>query len=302
MDKQTIITLLRKDIAELMQLTEGFDQIAQCPPVLIQLALQKTNSVQQILNELLTLPKTVETVEKATENEATQLTKPVEETIAVQNTQIITEQSNTNEKAIVDIPEEVQIKEQNLLEQNEQLPVEKEEKELKMDENVLTVETQSEVVDVEIEEPLEREEEKEIVEDTLNESPEEVEEEIEEQEELEDEEDNDDEEELEDEEDRVAVNEERIELIAKPEILTRNDSIVNSKIEDISKAISLGDRFLFQRELFGNNGEIMQKTIAHLNSMNSAEEAMTYLQKKFAWDKESTTVERFIQLISRRYL
>ena len=302
MDKQTIITLLRKDIAELMQLTEGFDQIAQCPPVLIQLALQKTNSVQQILNELLTLPKTVETVEKATENEATQLTKPVEETIAVQNTQIITEQSNTNEKATVDIPEEVQIKEQNLPEQNEQLPVEKEEKELKMDENVLTVETQSEVVDVEIEEPLEREEEKEIVEDTLNESPEEVEEEIEEQEELEDEEDNDDEEELEDEEDRVAVNEERIELIAKPEILTRNDSIVNSKIEDISKAISLGDRFLFQRELFGNNGEIMQKTIAHLNSMNSAEEAMTYLQKKFAWDKESTTVERFIQLISRRYL
>lgn len=308
MDKQTIITLLRKDIAELMQLTEGFDQIAQCPPVLIQLALQKTNSVQQILNELLTLPKTVETVEKATENEATQLTKPVEETIAVQNTQIITEQSNTNEKATVDIPEEVQIKEQNLPEQNEQLPVEKEEKELKMDENVLTVETQSEVVDVEIEEPFEKEEEKEIVEDTLNESPEEVEEveeveeEIEEQEELEVEEDNDDEEELEDEEDKVAVNEERIELIAKPEIMTRNDSIVNSKIEDISKAISLGDRFLFQRELFGNNGEIMQKTIAHLNSMNSAEEAMTYLQKKFAWDKESTTVERFIQLISRRYL
>ena len=293
MDKQTIITLLRKDIAELMQLTEGFDQIAQCPPVLIQLALQKTNSVQQILNELLTLPKTVEKVEKATENEATQLTKPVEETIAVQNTQIITEQSNTNEKVTVDIPEEVQIKEQNLPEQNEQLPVEIEEKELKMDENVLTVETQSEVVDVEIEEPLEKEEEKEIVEDTLNESPEEVEEEIEEQEEQE---------ELEDEEDKVAVNEERIELIAKPEILTRNDSIVNSKIEDISKAISLGDRFLFQRELFGNNGEIMQKTIAHLNSINSAEEAMTYLQKKFAWDKESTTVERFIQLISRRYL
>ena len=293
MDKQTIITLLRKDIAELMQLTEGFDQIAQCPPVLIQLALQKTNSVQQILNELLTLPKTVEKVEKATENEATQLTKPVEETIAVQNTQIITEQGNTNEKVTVDIPEEVQIKEQNLPEQNEQLPVEIEEKELKMDENVLMVETQSEVVDVEIEEPLEKEEEKEIVEDTLNESPEEVEEveeEIEEQEELEDE------------EEKVAVNEERIELIAKPEILTRNDSIVNSKIEDISKAISLGDRFLFQRELFGNNGEIMQKTIAHLNSINSAEEAMTYLQKKFAWDKESTTVERFIQLISRRYL
>jgi hypothetical protein len=62
-----------------MQLTEGFDQIAQCPPVLIQLALQKTNSVQQILNELLTLPKTVETVEKVVEKPVIQVVEKIVE-------------------------------------------------------------------------------------------------------------------------------------------------------------------------------------------------------------------------------
>ena len=45
----------------------------------------------------------------------------------------VPKQSNTNEKVTVDIPEEVQIKEQNLPEQNEQLPVEIEEKEFLKD-------------------------------------------------------------------------------------------------------------------------------------------------------------------------
>lgn len=274
MDKQTIITLLRKDIAELMQLTEGFDQIAQCPPVLIHLALQKTNSVQQILNELLVLPNTVEKVEKIVENEELQVIKSVEEPVAVQKIQIITEQVETKDET-----------EQPLIE------------------HPLTVEMQPDEVDeveVEIEEEklLEKEDETECVEEELEELSEEVEEEIEEKVE----EVKEDVLVEEEEEKEVAVNEERVELIAKPEILTRNDSIVNSRIDDISKAISLGDRFLFQRELFSNNGELMQKTIAHLNALTTAEEAMTYLQKKFAWDRESATVERFIQLISRRYL
>ena len=117
-----------------------------------------------------------------------------------------------------------------------------------------------------------------------------------------DEEEKEEEEEEEEEEEQKTEEEPLIEVTPIPEVLTRNDSIVNSKIDDISKAISLGDRFLFQRELFANNGELMQKTIAHLNTLTSIEEAQTYLLKKFTWDKESTTVERFMQLISRRYL
>ena len=110
------------------------------------------------------------------------------------------------------------------------------------------------------------------------------------------------EEEIEEEIEEPIVEKEVTINIPKTEFVTRNDSIVNSKIDDISKAISLGDRFLFQRELFANNGELMQKTIVHLNSLSSIEEAYTYIQKKFTWDKESATTERFLQLISRRYL
>ena len=74
------------------------------------------------------------------------------------------------------------------------------------------------------------------------------------------------------------------------------------KVTDIKKAISLGDRFLFQRELFGGNGELMAKTIADLNRKNSLDEAEAYIQKRFpGWDKESSTYELFENILKRRW-
>ena len=86
------------------------------------------------------------------------------------------------------------------------------------------------------------------------------------------------------------------------ESFTRNDSITHKKIDDIKQAISLGDRFLFQRELFNNNGELMTKTIGYLNGLTSMDEALQYVNKKFNWDSENPTVERFLQILIRRYL
>jgi hypothetical protein len=74
------------------------------------------------------------------------------------------------------------------------------------------------------------------------------------------------------------------------------------KVTDIKKAISLGDRFLFQRELFGGNGEQMAKTIADLNRLGSLEEAEAYIDKRFPrWDKESSTYELFFNILKRRW-
>lgn len=79
-------------------------------------------------------------------------------------------------------------------------------------------------------------------------------------------------------------------------------SSVVPKLEDIRKGITMGDRFLFQRELFGNNGELMNKTIDKLNKMGSYDEAMTFVQNQFAgWDKESNAYELFITLLKRRW-
>ncbi len=72
-------------------------------------------------------------------------------------------------------------------------------------------------------------------------------------------------------------------------------------IQDIRKAISLGDRFLFQRELFAGNGELMNKTIDKLNSLTSLEEALAYISKHFSWDTDSPAYELFTNILKRRW-
>ncbi len=72
-------------------------------------------------------------------------------------------------------------------------------------------------------------------------------------------------------------------------------------VDDIRKAISLGDRFLFQRELFGGDGEKMNKTIDVLNNLHSLDEAMEFIAKKFNWDTESQAYELFANILKRRY-
>lgn len=73
------------------------------------------------------------------------------------------------------------------------------------------------------------------------------------------------------------------------------------KVSDIKKAISLGDRFLFQRELFGGNGELMAKTIAELNKMNSLSEADAYIKAHFNWAEDSNAYELFYNILKRRW-
>ena len=90
------------------------------------------------------------------------------------------------------------------------------------------------------------------------------------------------------------------EVPAEPEPEPVPHSVV-PKVTDIKKAISLGDRFLFQRELFGGNGELMAKTIADLNKLNSLDEAEAYIEKRFSWDKESSAYELFFNILKRRW-
>jgi multidrug efflux pump subunit AcrA (membrane-fusion protein) len=78
-------------------------------------------------------------------------------------------------------------------------------------------------------------------------------------------------------------------------------SLFGTAVEDIRQAISLGDRFLFQRELFAGNGELMQKTLDELNALGSLNEAMEYVAEKFDWDKESTAVQLFENVLKRRF-
>lgn len=86
-----------------------------------------------------------------------------------------------------------------------------------------------------------------------------------------------------------------------PRPVPQQTSLFGTTVEDIRQAISLGDRFLFQRELFAGNGELMQKTLDEINSLNSLSEAMDYVLNNFEWDKESTAVQLFENVLKRRF-
>ena len=55
------------------------------------------------------------------------------------------------------------------------------------------------------------------------------------------------------------------ELPIAEEVSSPNAIIYGKAVSDIRQAISLGDRFLYQRELFGQNAELMQRTLTELN-------------------------------------
>ena len=80
-----------------------------------------------------------------------------------------------------------------------------------------------------------------------------------------------------------------------------NAALYGKAVDDIRKAISLGDRFLYQRELFGQNAELMQKTLTELNELSTYEEAMQYIGKHFQWDTESSTYQQFLVTLHRRF-
>ncbi len=97
------------------------------------------------------------------------------------------------------------------------------------------------------------------------------------------------------------------EKVEKKEVPSMSGSYENSfsqsapYIDDIRKAISVGDRFLFQRELFKGNPELFQKTLERLNEMSSLNEALQYINSQFAWDKDSIAYQTFVNAIKRRF-
>ncbi len=78
-------------------------------------------------------------------------------------------------------------------------------------------------------------------------------------------------------------------------------SLFGSAVQDIRQAISLGDRFLFQRELFVGNGELMQKTLDDINALQSMEDATEYINQHFSWDHDTHAAQLFENVLRRRF-
>ena len=91
------------------------------------------------------------------------------------------------------------------------------------------------------------------------------------------------------------------EKVVAEESVAPKANLYGKPVDDIKQAIALGDRFLFQRELFRQNVELMQRTFADINALHSFNEAIAYLDKRFDWDKESNTYALFLTALHRRF-
>ena len=70
---------------------------------------------------------------------------------------------------------------------------------------------------------------------------------------------------------------------------------------DLTKGISLNDRFLFQRELFNNNRTEMNVMMSKLGSFGNYSDAERFLKETTAWDFENQTTVSFLEMIQKGF-
>ena len=71
-------------------------------------------------------------------------------------------------------------------------------------------------------------------------------------------------------------------------------------VTNLMNAIGINDRFLYIRELFANESANFEKTVEHLDRLNSFLEAIDFLEKNFRWTKNEASL-KFMELLKRRF-
>ena len=72
-------------------------------------------------------------------------------------------------------------------------------------------------------------------------------------------------------------------------------------IKDINSAIGFNDKFIFIKELFGNNKEHYHETIQVLNNFDTFENALEFLNENFDWNSDDPNFDRLKELVRRKY-
>ena len=78
------------------------------------------------------------------------------------------------------------------------------------------------------------------------------------------------------------------------------NTLAAQRYADFSRALSLNDRFRYQRELFNNNREALSQLLAALDSMETWAEAEDYLSS-YQWDEDLPVVQEFYAMIEQHF-
>ena len=86
------------------------------------------------------------------------------------------------------------------------------------------------------------------------------------------------------------------------EDLRVDEKLHRSLSKDMHKALSLNDRFRFQRELFSNSKNDLNNALDLINAMQSFDEAQEYFIGDLGWDQDNEDVADFMGLVRRHFL
>lgn len=91
------------------------------------------------------------------------------------------------------------------------------------------------------------------------------------------------------------------ETVTARTVIDVSSKIKASPIPSIQSAINLNDKFVFIRELFKNNNLLYNQTIERLNSAANYGEAISIIEKEFAWDMNDPIVSKLVELVKRKH-
>ncbi len=301
MNRKLLVSLLYKSIEELEMITNGFMEMDEYPKVILQLAKRKTEDIQAIIEQL-EETKPVDTAVAEVQNieveeeqiqvseentDTVEITEQAEAILVgekekVEEVKFIIEENSVEEK--IEILEEIDPTPEIAEPEIETIELEKLEEEFEKLQPVETkqVETEPEMQSQEPEISATTIEIKETKEETFIK--------------------------LTSDEPKVMTLADKIAPsgISRSEKLSANGNSIsstfaNKKIDDIKQAISIGDRFRFQRELFSGNGEDMNKTLNYINQLATFEEVSSFLKNKYKWVEEDNDVVDFMQIVKRKF-
>lgn len=295
MNRELLVTLIRKNIDELIMLTEGFMEMNTYPAAIINLAKNKTDDIWSYINQLGNLkPEELQqAIEKIPVIPDMSAKIEKEETVEIEvteNKDVVTEEEeNMNSFDEEELSKEEEEDDDDIIFENEEKAAEDEEEPESVahariiDENKNNIEITEDVITVEFIETTEKEQTTVTDTEKMITTTETIEKKITLAEKI------------------ASSGTSRNEVLARGESGGINAAIGNKKVDDIRQAISLGDRFRFQRELFRNNGEEMNKILSYINKLATYEEVTDFLQSKYNWDEGNAAVEDFYQIIKRKF-
>jgi hypothetical protein len=98
--------------------------------------------------------------------------------------------------------------------------------------------------------------------------------------------------------------------VALNEVFSKRDTelvevLSQPRIADLRKAISINDKYQYIDSLFRGDEDMFERSLKTLNNFSSYPEAQYWMQReltiKLGWNDQDDLVQRFCQLVARRF-